>query len=965
MTVHRLVGSQIENLTTERFVAFGNHLLQAERASQGLPLEGLTITGRINDKDGGVDARFIRANGSPFVAPGDSVWQFKLSPPNQAIIKTEVTKPGAAETLAAGGHYYLAIGRDCSDQVVENRRRWLAEETGRPRHVHVYSASHLAEWASWYPSVLVQHGFADHLREARSYSQWSEAREHESVFVQGEDRAALLDKMRTALGATNTAVIRLEGAPGSGKTRLVLETLRSAQLAPLVVYAPQAEDLPSSVLADLGTARPATIVVLDECDRQVHARLISALPRGAELRVITIGSEASVRDPDIEHVEVALMDRFGLQRLVSVNFPDITDTQAGWLADAADGSVRLALTLARRIRAMSEADLADLIGEGDVTQLLRLTLPTGERLAAAQVAALLRRFRWGEEHQSDIDALARASGLVPATFRSCVAALTADGVIVRQGRMRYVSPLPLAVHLAARHWDVASDTIAGQLLPALSAEGQDALLARTADLGRHPRAAPALGRLLGAGGPFGSLTALEDGWRASMFRYLATINPEQTLLVLENITGATIDQLKAATRSRRALVEASEKIAWNPPLFERAGDVLVRLALAENEAMSNNASGVFAQLFSTTLPGTAAAPAARLAYLAALTDGASEQQLRLMLAAVNCGLSGPQARLMTAEQQYGHAALPPAVPATAGEFRNYVGGLLDILRVLITSDTDVNTPALIGALRAVRVVLGTPAEDQVVDLVEWVTHREPRAVRVSSHEWRRFREHDGGTPQAWQRLDTVLAGIEPTDPVERLIDLAARPPWSIPTQHSEASAAYITELRAIRHAGRLADALTVLPTMSPPARGLFAIALAATTSDAAADWALLIEHSTDPYALGIFLCQLDPPAIPTRLSTPPTPSTRSPTPMRPTSHWCHTTVRQRCVACTASSTLGCPLPPRVLACSSAAGFPHSGCPSSPRYTAACIKPLRLTTTSWCSRRSCTVIWMPHRSIAQG
>jgi hypothetical protein len=61
MAAYGAVGAQIEGLTTERFVAFLNDLRRAERAFQRLPVDALTITGRINDQDGGVDARFRAA----------------------------------------------------------------------------------------------------------------------------------------------------------------------------------------------------------------------------------------------------------------------------------------------------------------------------------------------------------------------------------------------------------------------------------------------------------------------------------------------------------------------------------------------------------------------------------------------------------------------------------------------------------------------------------------------------------------------------------------------------------------------------------------------------------------------------------------------------------------------------------------------------------------------------------------
>ena len=87
-------GSEIERLDAAQFARLVNALLSAECAVQGLPMDSISITSRINDPDGGIDASFTGSVGSRFVAWGDSAWHFKLSTQNQKSTKKEVGKPG-------------------------------------------------------------------------------------------------------------------------------------------------------------------------------------------------------------------------------------------------------------------------------------------------------------------------------------------------------------------------------------------------------------------------------------------------------------------------------------------------------------------------------------------------------------------------------------------------------------------------------------------------------------------------------------------------------------------------------------------------------------------------------------------------------------------------------------------------------------------------------------------------------
>jgi hypothetical protein len=101
------------------------------------------------------------------------------------------------------------------------------------------------------------------------------------------------------------------------------------------------------------------------------------------------------------------------------------------------------------------------------------------------------------------------------------------------------------------------------------------------------------------------------------------------------------DALFQFTSGRRDVVWALEKIAMQRDLFVDAARLLLALGEAENESWSNNASGVFAGLFSLghgRVAPTEASPAERLPVLKEAFESGSKERRLLALKACNEGL---------------------------------------------------------------------------------------------------------------------------------------------------------------------------------------------------------------------------------------------------------------------------------------------------------------------------------------
>jgi hypothetical protein len=804
-------GSQLEALRTS-FAGFINALLNAERAAEGMPGDHLVITSRENDPDGGVDALFIDAPGSTWVPVGTSAWQFKRSEITTDQCREEVAKPEVTSVIAAGGGYGLALGADSTPRKIRFRRGILVEAVGDSSRVRVINASALAAWASSFPSVLAYPPLRASIGPLITHQQWSEKERHRSPWYPDAARTRIITAARAQLRDPATTSMRFEGPGGVGKTRLVLEILRDEELAPLCVYVDDADDLDGTFFNLLLAKDRRMIVVVDECDRRQHAILCGRLLGDGRVQLITIGPSSEL-DPWLPaFYEVPTMDAGDLAALVRQSFPRIPSHHAEFAAGNAGGSVRYALHLANQMTLVGEAEASRLIQAGDIETLLHVSIPAGDTLFFATGIALMRRIGWDEPFDADLIALGMFLGMDLATMRRHAESLLDAGLLVRQGRYRYLSPHPLAIHLAATRWSRDQDRIVRELLPSLSADGVDSLLARAADLGWHVAVQGSIASLITPEGPFGSLDVLEEDDRARLLNYLSVIEPARTLSLLERITALSPELLTLYTRSRRQLVWSLEKLAWHSETFERAADVLFRLAEAENETFGNNATGTWAALFAARLPATAASPDARLAYLVERALRASTPAHQsLVLSAAASGVSVFESRTVSAEHQYGHAVEPAGSPSSWEEERRYRLGMMGILGELAAqaNDPELRQRATTSLLESLPPYART---DLANDLLDIVLPLVPSRV-ARQHAMRWLRVSESGQPALHALANRVIELTTSSDPFELLIDLLENTTW---IADPAAELRISEQLVSVREAGEVPAFLDWASTSSAP-----------------------------------------------------------------------------------------------------------------------------------------------------
>lgn len=681
--------AQIAALGGANFGQFVNRLIATEVAAHGMVGTTLETTYLENVGDGGVDAGLRNATATRWIPRGDSAWQFKAGDLTPAKCKAELrgaTK--AIATLRAGGTYRLALGASRTSAMITARRNALVEAATdlgiavADGMIEVITADSLAGWIEQYPALAVSPLLRGTGAIGQTFDEWSRSNRHTTTWVTSPDRDAQIQALRETISGGTQIDIHLDGVSGLGKTRLVLEALRSQPYEAIVVYSLAADSFPVTVLSQLQAQGRTAVVVIDECDRKQHEIYAQALATGSSIRLVTLGEPggSATRTPMIS------LSGFGseaMKELLYANRPQLWPEAERVVVEVAAGNIDYALKLAEALLSRGSGSAGTLVTEEDLRAFFTAQLPDGQLFLASCALALFSRFGLDADAAPELDTIAAGLGVAVDDLRGAAVSLQRQGLLSKQGRYRSVGPHPLAVFLAAQGWAEFGHKIVADLLPDLDPDLTERLFRRAADIGELDGSSPAISAVLTASGPLASLEALTEGNHSALLVHFAVLAPGAVADRLYGlIFSAPEEDLQRQHGIRRDLVWALEKLAWHSKTFVVAADALLRLSLAETETYSNNATGTWVEFFGTMLPGTAASPEARMSYLQACSVS-EDPRVRLMAArGADRALGMHESIMVSGEVQGGVVVEPRGTPATFGEAWTYRNAAIDILGTL-------------------------------------------------------------------------------------------------------------------------------------------------------------------------------------------------------------------------------------------------------------------------------------------
>ncbi len=713
-TIFTVKNEHLNQLDQNTAVEFFQKLLWAEARRLGVKISDITVSSWNTVPDGGVDASVDDASvddaqiagGSGIIKKGKTCYQIKsgseFKPWQKSEIKKEFfgTKTPERQNLgesikacldADGTYILVCTGIDPVEPQREKIRSHTEDYLRQCDYPHpkvdVFTQNTLIAFLESFPSLALwvnrnDRGFF------QTHQSWSEDATMRVPFFPGQSQSELIPKIQNELREKhNTVHVRVLGEPGIGKTKLVLEATRTDDLAPLVIKCTAAEFLTDRFLLNQilrDDNHFSIILVIDECDPESRFYIWDKLQyRGSRIKLISIYNNhdpiagSGISEFEMEH----LQDEQILTIIQGYGVPKET---ADLYLQFCGGSPRMALHTGK-ILANYPGDPSQLLTDDYLYKNFYVDFgkenpnspEVHQRELVLRYIALFKQFGFGGPLVVEAQAIAKKieaanSQVTWHRFQEIIDTLK-KRKILQGGSTLYITPKALQIKLWVEWWQVYGnpfdyDTFIKDFPPKLI-EWFNEMFRYASE------SEPALRIVeghLGPNGPFQNNEYLNTRLGSSFFLTLTEADPESALKCLMRTIGTwDKDTLLEFTGGRRNVIWALEKIAMHRDLFVDAARLLLALGEAENETYSNNASGVFAELFS---PGTGkvapteAPPVERLPVLKEAFESGSKERRALALKACHKGLiSDHFSRMSGAEYQGLRGILKLWEPKTYGE----------------------------------------------------------------------------------------------------------------------------------------------------------------------------------------------------------------------------------------------------------------------------------------------------------
>nr|QNO52155.1 hypothetical protein MDNCFBIC_00025 [Methanosarcinales archaeon ANME-1 ERB6] len=289
--------------------------------------------------------------------------------------------------------------------------------------------------------------------------------------------------------------------------------------------------------------------------------------------------------------------------------------------------------------------------------------------------------------------------------------------------------------------------------------------------------------LLGESGMFSSGVLLKDEFGSQLFGKLTEADPAMALYCLKNSVGTWgKEALLQFTTGRREVVWALEKIAMWGELFSDAARLLLALGEAENETWSNNASGVFAELFSSgygRVAPTEASPQERLPILKEAFGSNSKERRVLALRACDQALESQHFVRHTGAERQGLRKEPQLwMPKTYGELFDAYRQVWQLLREQLDNLPEDEQQQAINILLHRSRGLGRIQNlaDMIIDTMGELTKRNyvdkkkvlAKVIHILHYDGR---ELPPQIRQRWEQLEDELTGGDFSSLMKRYVGM--------------------------------------------------------------------------------------------------------------------------------------------------------------------------------------------------
>lgn len=607
----------------------------------------------------------------------------------------EPLSPEIKRLLAENGTYVLVLFADITDQKKGNREIAIKTELIKMGHsnpkIRVYSANQLMSFIQRFFSLVSE--LKDYGLECLPYQRWTGNLDisRPETFVNGGQRLKIMEEIRGIIRnpLDKSSIFRITGLPGLGKTRLAFESLSPYDICNSVVYL-RASNLINSKLFNLLIMDETLegIFVVDECSLEDHSYFVNSFStRGPRLTFITISHQIDKVTTPTLHFELMPLTKKEIIEILNSEVPGLPQDAINRIADFAGGYPRIAMLLADNYR-LGRSTPEDIVTINDQNLINRLI--AGKYDLGSERFHKIKRVLMGLSlfektgYKDQVTAEAKwVASLVKVeweVFQEIVKEQKQRGII--QGEYYiYVTPFLLAINLLREWWETFGEgfdleEFVGKIPKTIRKDMFTRFISRIPYVASVESGNQLVKKILSKEGIFSDGSLLQTEIGSLLFMKLTEASPELALNCLFRTIGTwNKDKLLKFTTGRRAIINSLEMIVVWRNLFADGARLLLNLAEAENEVYSNNASGIFVNLFSPGWGGLSPTEASLEERFPILLDAINSDSLVIKKLALKGFSKSLQTRYFTRDvgAEYQGTKAPPKLwtPKNWNEFFDY------------------------------------------------------------------------------------------------------------------------------------------------------------------------------------------------------------------------------------------------------------------------------------------------------
>lgn len=648
ITAFEVSNSHINNLNDKQLTKVLSDLLYLEANKFGIAESCVSCSLDITVSDGGEDAS-IKWDGeitnTDWLKCQYNLFQCKATDMSPSKCKEEILvrdkngiklKPMVEETFENGGCYILFYNKSLSPTMEKSRidkfREGLKEADKaywKEAKIYIYDANKIASWTNNYISVILEvlnYNGITIPQNFLTWDQWNGYDEFDKYHFETDNKLErYVNQLREHL-SNNKQVARIVGLSGLGKTRLALEVFRSNTtyqskiLNKKVVYidASYSQESLISQIVNFRSRKISSVLVVDNCSIDLHKALLrEILHDSSRLSLLTLDYNPESINADYPIIELKPVSSGVIEKIIKQSYSNLSQEDIRRVVQFSQGFPQMAVLIAEA--RLNDEESIGTLKDSDIANKLLWGRDEKDsiKLETIRSCAIFENVGFFEDKYIERDFVAEhiCSDIINKdNFYSSAQYFIRKGILDKRGRYIAVTPLPLAVRLAAEWWqNCRPERAKTVILSEMPNNMVEFLCNQISKLHFVQEARDLTKDLCGSNGPFGQAEVLNTERGSRIFRSLVEVNPYATSGAIYNsIKSYSIDELRKISEGRRNLVWALEKLCFWKDTFHTAATALLMLAAGENESWGNNATGILMQLFHVFLSGTQAEPDHRI-----------------------------------------------------------------------------------------------------------------------------------------------------------------------------------------------------------------------------------------------------------------------------------------------------------------------------------------------------------------